>query len=50
LWRVAPDGTKFDHLASPRIQWNRTTGRVEPFEGTIESSGGAGGGGAKTTP
>ena len=40
LWRVAPDGTKFDHLVSPRIQWNRTTGRVEPFEGTIQSSGG----------
>ena len=40
VWRVAPDGTKFDHLIVPWIQWNRTTGRVEPFEGTIQSSGG----------
>jgi hypothetical protein len=40
VWRVAADGTKFDHLAVPWIQWNRTTGRVEPFEGAIQSGGG----------
>jgi hypothetical protein len=42
IYRLARDGSKFDRLAAPRIQWNRTTGRIEPFEGQFEGSSGGG--------
>ncbi|MDD4891440.1 MAG: hypothetical protein PHU85_16085, partial [Phycisphaerae bacterium] len=40
IFRIAPDGSRFNHLKAPRIEWCRATGRIEPFKGSFEGAGG----------